>query len=72
MPRRFRAGDWCPGGFQDAGQVPHLAVSEGFKSLLVLFFRKEHALPFIGIAHSSFKKPCSQDVQHCTAPARSY
>jgi hypothetical protein len=32
-----------PRGLHVAGQIPHRATGAGIKSLLVLFFRKEHA-----------------------------
>jgi hypothetical protein len=30
-------------GFRDPGQIPYREAGAGHKSLLVLFFRKEHA-----------------------------
>jgi hypothetical protein len=32
-------------GFYVAGRAPYLSAGAGHKSLLVLFFRKEHAFP---------------------------
>jgi hypothetical protein len=43
-------------GFHDAGQVPDLAVGAGGKSLLVLFFRKEHAVAGLAV------RACSTNI----------